>query len=443
MVDCKEMIPMTMNNNAETHNFKAYLFFWVGQVLSQLASYVVQFVIVLWIALDTKSPFLLGLAAFAGFLPFILVTPIAGVFVDRWSRKKVIISMDFLQAATTVILYYLFLIKIVTIWHILALSAIRGVFQGFHMPATEAIVPILVPKERLNRVNGLNQLMFGLVGLIGPMIATLLLLFWEIREILLIDPLTFLVAVIPAIIIKIPSIKRESSIEKKPSFKGEFTEGILFIRDRRGLLSLLSLFTTVNLLMQPFYVLFPLFLLNVHSVHGEKELSVVLALLLGLQQVGLLIGAVFMSSWKGFKRNVVGVTLGIFSSYLCLLMFVFTPPGSSAFLILGVLMLINGFSTPLSNVPSQTIWQSVVPPDKMGRVMSVRTTIAWSAIPVGMLLSGVFAEIIGILPLFLVCAILGLMSLGYCWFMTDLPNIEKTLLHSEIVSVTVPVIAEG
>jgi len=443
MVDFSGLIPMSMNKQAETHNFNAYLFFWIGQVLSQLASTVVQFVIVLWIALETESPLLLGLAAFAGFAPFIVVTPIAGVFADRWNRKKVIISMDFLQATTTLILYILFLIEIVNIWHVLILSAIRGVFQGFHMPATEAIVPILVPKEKLSRINGLNQLMFGLVGLIGPMTATLLLLFWEIREILLLDPLTFLIAVIPAIIITIPSIKRENPIENKSSFKEEFAEGILFIRERRGLLSLLSLFTTVNFLMQPFYVLFPLFLMKVHSISGEKELSGVLALMFGLQQAGTLIGSVFMSSWKGFKRNVVGVAIGIFISYFCLLMMVLVSQGSLAFFILGVVLLINGFSIPVSNVPSQTIWQSVVPPDKMGRVMSVRTTIAWFAIPIGMLFSGVLAELIGIHQLFLVCALIGLMSLVYSWFMTDLPHIEKTLLPSEVVTVSVTAIPES
>jgi DHA3 family macrolide efflux protein-like MFS transporter len=434
MVDFNEMMPMTLNNSVESHNLKAYLFFWIGQMLSQLASNVVQFVIVLWIALETRSLFLLGLAAFAGFAPFIITTPLAGVFVDRWSRKKLIISMDFLQALTTLLLYLLFLLNMVTVWHILVLSAIRGVFQGFHMPATDAIVPILVPKENLNRINGLNQLTFGLVGLVGPMAATLLLLFWEIREILLLDPVTFLIAVIPTLIINIPSIKKESSIEKKSSFKAEFQEGIFFIRDKRGLLSLLSLFTTVNLLMQPFYVLFPLFLLNIHSVHGEKELSGIMALLFGVQQAGMLIGSVFMSLWKGFNRNVVGVVIGILTSYVCLLMIVLIPPSGYAFLIIGGIMFINGFSIPVSNVPSQTIWQSVVPPNKMGRVMSVRSTIAWFAIPVGMLLSGIVAEIIGILELFLVCAILGLMSLVYCWLMTGLPDIEKTL-QSEITSV--------
>ncbi|MFX1511239.1 MAG: MFS transporter [Promethearchaeota archaeon] len=433
MVEKEGLSFLTSSTTQETYNLRAYLFFWIGQMLSHLASTIVQFVIILWIALETESSFFLGLAAFAGFAPFILVMPIAGVFVDRWSRKAVIISMDFLQAVTTAILFFLFWIEAVSIWHILLLSALRGVCQGFHMPATEAIVPLLVPPEKLSQMNGLNHLMWGLVGIIGPLIAALLLSFWEIPQILLLDPLTFLIALIPVLIIQIPTLMKDEVATKKPSFQKEFSEGIVFIKERPGLLSLLSVFTIVNLFSQPFYVLLPLFLMNVHSV-GENELSGALALLLGVQQVGMLIGSIFMTTWKGFNRNVVGVTLGILFTYLCMLAIAITPPQSYALLIIGVVLWINGLTNPISNVSSQTIWQSVVPPDKMGRVMSVRTTIAWFVIPVGMLLSGILAEIIGITELFLACAILGLMSLVYTWFLTNFPNVEETLLPSEALA---------
>ncbi|MFX1512015.1 MAG: MFS transporter [Promethearchaeota archaeon] len=436
------MKPAISSNSQESPHFRAYLFFWIGQMLSHLASTIVQFVIVLWIALETKSSFILGLAAFAGFAPFIIITPIAGVFVDRWSRKKVIASMDFLQAATTAILFYLFWIEEVAVWQILILSALRGVFQGFHMPATEAIVPLLIPKDKLSRMNGLNHLMYGITGIIGPAAAALLLLYWEIGEILLLDPLTFLIAMIPVLFIKIPAVKKNQAVEGKSSFKMEFTEGIVYIKERYGLLSLLSVFTTVNLFSQPLYVLLPMYLMKIHSVRDE-ELSGTLALLLGIQQLGMVIGSLFMSIWKGFKRNVVGVCIGILAIYLSLLIIIITPIGPYAFLIMGVGMLIMGTVMPIANVSSQNIWQSVVSPDKMGRVMSVRTTIAWFVIPVGMLLSGILAEIIGITELFLACAILGLLSLVYTWFLTNFPNVEEALLPSEVLALPSPTPVEG
>ncbi|MFX0114956.1 MAG: MFS transporter [Candidatus Hodarchaeota archaeon] len=415
---------MTTPNSQKSFNLRSYLFFWLGQVQSQLGSLIVQFVIIFWIAIETESPFLLGIAAFAGFAPFIVLTPIAGVLVDRWNRKKIIAGMDFLQAVTTSFLVFLFWIEIVAVWHILVILALRAVFQAFHMPATEAIVPLLVPPDKLSRMNGLNWFMWGIIGIIGPVVAAVLLAYWKIYEILLLDPLTFVFAIIPVILIKIPSVTQDQPTKEKQSFKTEFSEGIGFIRERRGLLALLSVFTAVNLFGQPFYTLFPLFVLVIHS--GSKE---DLAILMALSQIGMLAGSVLMSTWKGFRRNVVGVVFGILFGWVGYLIVIFAPIGDpNALLIIAAGMLLMGFTLPITNVSSQTIWQQVVPPEKMGRVMSVRTTIAWFVIPIGMLLGGVLAEIIGIVTLFFVCAVLGLSCLAYSWFMTNLPNVEKALL---------------
>ncbi|MFX0117102.1 MAG: MFS transporter [Candidatus Hodarchaeota archaeon] len=418
---------MIETKDEKSYNFRAYLFFWIGQMISHLGSNILQFVIIIWIAWEYDSTLLLGLSAFAGFAPFLVITPFAGVLVDRWSRKKLIVSMDFLQGAATVALILLFWINAVNILWILLILALRGAFQAFHMPATEAIVPLLVPPERLSRMNGLTWLLFGVIGIIGAPIAVLLLLYWEVHEVLLLDPLTFLIALIPALIIKIPSVKEKQSVTEKPSFKAEFSEGLSFIKERRGLLSLLSVFTAVNFFSQPFMILLPLFLLRVHSF-GKAEF----ALLVAVQNIGMLAGSLLMSTWKGFKRNVVGVVFGILVSWIAWIVVIFTPAGNSyALLIMALALLIAGFTLPITNVSSQTIWQQVVPPDKMGRVMSARTTIAWLVIPVGMVLSGVLAEIIGIVPLFFTSAMLGLACLAYSWFIMGLSDVEKGLIPTD------------
>ncbi|MFW9916918.1 MAG: MFS transporter [Candidatus Thorarchaeota archaeon] len=421
---------MTASNSEKQYNLRAYLFFWIGQMLSQLGSNIMQFVIIIWIAWEYNSSLLLALSAVAGFAPFILITPFAGVLVDRWSRKKVIIAVDFAVAMTTTVLIFLFWIKLDQFWlliAILVLGAIRAVFQAFHMPATEAIVPLLVPPEKLSRLNGWTWLVWGLIGIIGAPVAVFLLLYFEIYEVLLVDPLTFLIALIPALIIKIPSVKDDQAVKEKVSFKTEFAEGLGFIKERRGLLSLLSVFTAVNFFSQPFVILLPLFVSQVLS-KGKTELAILIA----VQNIGALAGSILMSTWKGFKRNVVGVVFGILVSWIAWLIVIFTPPAdANALVIIALALLISGFTLPITNVSSQTIWQQVVPPDKMGRVMSVRTTIAWFVIPFGMLFSGILAEIMGIVQLFFVSAVLGVACLAYSWFMTGLPDVERVLLPTE------------
>ncbi|MFX1538138.1 MAG: MFS transporter [Promethearchaeota archaeon] len=422
---------MNATNNQKSYNLYAYLFVLFGQIQSHLGSNVVQFVIIFWIALKTNSPFILGLAAFSGFAPMVFLTPFAGVLVDRWSRKKIIVSMDFMQAVITVVLVYLFWIGEFAIWQVLVVLALRSIFEAFHMPATEAIVPLLVPPKNLSRINGLTFLMQGLIGVIGPVLAVFLLNYWEIYEILLIDPLTSIIAVISVLLINIPSVKKNQSDEEKLSFKTEFSEGITVIKKKDGLLALLLTFTTSNLLMQPLFTLLPLFVIQVHFGGSED-----LAFLLALNQVGVLFGSLIMSVWKGFKRKVIGVVLGHLFSYLGMIIIALTQPADpNAFLIMGAAMVAIGILIAVVNVCSQTIWLSVVSPDKMGRVMSVRTTIAWFVIPIAMILSGILAEISEMRSLFFVCAVVGLLCLAYLWFRTSLPNIEKSPLSVEEVVV--------
>lgn len=139
-----------------------------------------------------------------------------------------------------------------------------------------------------------------------------------------------------------------------------------------------------------------------------------------------------MSTWKGFTRNVVGVVFGMAILWITWIVVIFTPTGdANALVIIAVARFAAGFTLPVMNVSSQTIWQQVVPPDKMGRVMSVRSTIAWFVIPIGMLSSGILAELVGIVPLFFTCTVLGMAFLAYSWLMTGLPDVEKALLPTE------------
>jgi len=157
-----------MENQAGEVTFRSYLFFWSGQLISLLGSSIAQFVIIWWITLETGSALYLSIASLLGLAPMVILTPFAGVLVDRWSRKALIGVVDFLQALATAALIFLFWLGSVSIWQVLALLTVRGIFQAFHSPAVSAIVPSMVPKAKLSRINGLNYLLAGVVTLMGP-----------------------------------------------------------------------------------------------------------------------------------------------------------------------------------------------------------------------------------------------------------------------------------
>ncbi len=388
--------------------------------------------IIWWITIETQSALYLALSVTLGFGTQVALTPLTGVLVDRWSRRQLIAIVDLLQAIVTFGLIYLFFTGNVIIWYVLLILSIRGALQAFHLPAVQAIIPVLVPRSKLSRMNGLDYFMNGLILLIGPILAVLLLTNWEIYEILWVDVLTFMIAVIPLLLITIPSIKHKASVVKeKVSFQREFMEGLRFIKKTPGLLTMLMVFSITNFFMPAVFILLPLWVTVVHNAGVEQ-----LAFLMALQQVGMIPGAALMTVWKGFNRKVVGVVIGILLGYVGLLLITLAPIGS--FWVMGIGMVLVGLTVPISNVSSQTIWQSVVPLNLQGRVFSVRVTIAQASLPIATLISGILADIIGLKLLFLIFIVLGLVSIAYSWFMTSLPQIEQALTNNNLDLIITP-----
>ena len=196
-----------MEVQANQGTFKSYLFLWSGQLVSLLGSSIVQFVLIWWITLETGSPFFLALASFLGLVPMVVLGPLTGVIADRVNRKVLIFTADSLQALATFVLIVLFWFDVVSIWLVLTLLTVRGVFQAFHLPTVNAIVPSMVPQDKLSRMNGLNYLFTGAMTLVGPVAGAVLLSFWAVHQVLWVDVATFLVAVVPLLPIALASLK--------------------------------------------------------------------------------------------------------------------------------------------------------------------------------------------------------------------------------------------
>ncbi len=426
------MTEFNRNEEKSDTNLRGYLVFLVGQWISMFGSNVVGFSIIWFLTITTGSTFVLGLATFLNFAPFIIATPVAGVFIDRWSRKKVIAFVDFMQAFFTVVLIGFFLIDIFNPLELVAilliLNTIRALFGAFHTSAVDTLLPIMVPKEQYSRINGINYLVNGIIGgIAGPIIGafTLEVLLIPLKTILWLDVITFLVAIVPTVLISIPKVKRKIlETKERPSFRFEFSQGMIFIKETPGLLALLFVFTGANFFMTPFYVQLPLFVTSIHLGDASQ-----LAFLFTAQQAGMLIGSTVMSSWKGFENHARGVALGLFLGYFGFFIMLSAPIGY--FEIAGIGLFLAGFTLPVANVSSEAIWASTVPQDILGRVYAVRRTLAQMSAPVAMLLSGIVAEFIYLPSVLVTCAISGMLVLGYSWFLTRLPEVEKIIAIKE------------
>ncbi|WXG46668.1 MAG: MFS transporter [Candidatus Atabeyarchaeum deiterrae] len=433
--------------SSEKKNLRGYVAFWSGQLVSTFGTNVVQFAVTVWIAFATGSPLMLGYAAFFAFGTQIAFTPIAGVFVDRWSRKKVIAISDALQALAALILIYLFLNGQATVWIVIAVLAVRGGLGAFHDMAVQAIIPLMVPDRLLSRMNALNYFAVNLIGSIGPLVGALVfaLLGGDLSRILWVDVITFLIAVIPTVIVRIPRVIMERSSGKKRSFRRDFGAGVSFIRETKGLTTLLSTFAIANFLLTPLGLLLPLFSIEFVAMGDTARAPILYGILVTLANAGSLVSALFMSFHKGLKRNVVGVIGGMLLGATGMLLVALSPnlgPMLSSLTPEGLLwiaaigMTLNGLTVPIANVSSQTIWQQVVPPEKLGRVFAVRITFAQVTVPIAMLFTGYAATYFGMQFVILLCAILEILALGAAWTLTTLPHVEDTILAKKLSSQT-------
>ncbi|MFX0141789.1 MAG: MFS transporter, partial [Candidatus Hodarchaeota archaeon] len=280
--------------------FTSYILFWIGQLISLLGSSIVQFAIIWWITLETESAVFLSIAAVITFLPQVITIPIAGVFADKWNRRLALIVIDFSQAFFTFILVLIFLGGVGTVWIVVLFNCIRSIFQAFHMPTVDAIVPAMVPKDKLTRMNSFNNLFTGLIRFIGPIIGAVVMAFWSIDQILWIDVITFIIAVIPLLFISVPSVERDQEKEADYSFIKEFKEGIGLLKTTPGFLILAFWSLLVNFLSVPFGTLLPYF---VKVTHFGTESH--FAMLLVFVQIGSIVGALVISIKKNWRRKIL------------------------------------------------------------------------------------------------------------------------------------------
>jgi len=404
-----------METPASSQSFKHYLFFWSGQLFSLLGSTIVQFVIIWWITVETEDLTIISVASFFSFLPQFIFGPLAGVFTDRWNRKLMIALSDFFQAITTLSLVLLFLFDIQQIGMIILINSIRGLFQGFHWPAVNAIIPLMIPKKHLSRMNAINYIFTGLVNTMGPVIAGTLLLILPIDQILWVDILTFLFAITPLLLIRIPPLPKKEKIRKEKSYFGEFKIGLKAIKIVPGLLTLLFVATILNFLGTPFSTLMIFFVEVTHFGTVENT-----AFVLASIQAGMFVGAIIVVIKKVWKKKILIIFLGIFVGEIGHLILALAP--SRNFTIISIGGFIFAFIVPFVNTMFLTILQTVIPPDKQGRVMSNVITIVTLVSPLGMIISGPIAQVIGIEVLFISSSLLNIIFIVIVWMFSNIRN---------------------
>ena len=369
---------------------------WTGQALSLLGSQLVQFAIIWYLTTSTNSATTLAIASMMGLLPQVVLSPFIGTWVDRGNRRFIMMAADATIAVATIFLVMLFAIGRVETWHIFGMLFIRAVAGGFHESAFGASVVLLVPKEHLTRVQGINQALYGGLSIISAPLGAYLLSVLPIQGILSIDVVTAIIAITILVFIQIPQPVRKD--EAPSTFWQDFAEGFRYISAWRGLVIVLILAMVINFFFSATEPLTPL-LITQHFEGGADKLALWLSLFAG----GTIVGGLILGVWGGFKRKILTALTGLILMGLCTVGIGIVS--TNMFVPALVLNTILGLLLPIINGSFGATLQSSISPDMQGRVFAFIRSAASLVSPLALIIAGPFADAFGIQPWFLIAGL--------------------------------------
>ena len=389
---------------------------WAGQAFSQFSSSVLQFAIVWHLTDKTGSALVLSAAMMMGFLPQGILGPFIGVFIDRYNRKMIMAVSDLIIAAASFIMVIAGQMGVLSTELILLVLLIRSIGSAFHTPCLQAVTPQIVPKDQLTRCSGYSQALESISQLFSPALAAVLYQSWSLSGIIFLDVIGALIAVFMLVISVIPELNHNENIGKIHVLR-EAKEGFQILRTKKGMLGLVLIGTLYTLAMMPTSALFPL--MSMSYFHGTSTNASVVEIVFS---IGLLIGSLILGRWGGTKNRIYTIIGSFLLMSFSLFVSGFLPPGG--FLVFAVCSWLMGISGPFYWGMYTPLLQSNFEAKYLGRVISLSSSIRLISGPLGLSVSGVFAERYGVEKWFLIAGALVLFASFLCLVIPSIRNCD-------------------
>lgn len=375
-----------------------FLLLWSGQAVSLLTSSILQMAIVWYLTQETGSAAVLTTATLVGFLPQAILGTFIGVFIDRHDRKRIMILADLCIALLGLILAASSLFGQIPIWLIMVVLCLRSVGSAFHFPALQAVTPSIVPKDELMRYSGYAQSFESLSMIISPAISAILFSIWNLNAIILLDVAGALLAVLAFCFVKIDKVDHTAKTSENPHLLRETLDGLRILRQTKGMTALIIIDATYALVYFPIGTLYPLITMNYFG-GGVAESGTVEVIF----SIGSLLGSLLLG-WFGNRISKMGTISKSIAIYGIGLIFtgMLPPSGLQIFMILSIVM---GITVPLYHGTQTAILQIKIREDYLGRIFSLSSSVSMITMPFGLVVSGLFADKIGLQNLFFAAGI--------------------------------------
>ena len=411
--------------------YRNYRLFFGGQVVSLAGTWITTTATSWLVYRLTGSALLLGLVGFAGQFPAFLLGPFAGIFVDRWDRRRLLVATQTVSMLQSVALAALTFSGHITVEAILVLNIVQGVVNAFDMPGRQSFLIALIDnKADLGNAIALNSSMVNVARLLGPSIAGVVIAATNEGWCFFIDGVSYLGVIVALVAMRIEPRPRSTS--KRPGALEQFIEGFRYAFGFRPIRSIILLLALVSLVGVPYSVLMPIFTTTVF--HGGPH---TLGFLMTSAGCGALAGAL----WLAQRRSVIGlgriIVVATTSFGAGLIGFSFARV---LWLAIPCLM-VAGFGFIVQMAASNTIIQTIVDDGKRGRVMSFYTMAFLGTVPFGSLIAGWMSVRIGAPHTLLVGGIACLA--GAAWFAAELPAIRTAVRPIYVSLGILPQVAAG
>lgn len=373
---------LAMINN--TNNWKRHVScFLTAQTISLFGSSLVQYAIVWYITLTTSSGKMLTLSTLCGFLPQIGISLFAGVWIDCYNRKWMIMIPDLVIAAATLALATAFWSGHRQVWFLFAALAVRSAGTGIQTPAVNSVIPQMVPREHLMRVSGINSTLSSLTMFLAPAASGALMSVAPLEEALMIDVMTAAVGVGITAFVRIQACERKNG--EGATALEELREGFDYLRNSPFVRRLLVFQVTVLFLISPSAFLTPLMVSRTFGPEVWRLTASEMTYSLGMVAGGLLITA-----WGGFGRRL-DTTLLAGAVYGGIMIGLGMAPVFGLYLVFNMAI---GITSPCYNSPITVSIQERVEPAMHGRVFSLMQISTACALPLGMAVFGPAADLV-------------------------------------------------
>jgi MFS transporter, DHA3 family, macrolide efflux protein len=405
---------------------------WLGQAASLLGSSIVQFALVWWLTLQTGSATVLAIASLVGVVPTIVLGPFAGALVDRLNRRLVMIVADGGIATATALLIVIYVLGWMQPWHVYVILFLRAIGGTFHWPAMQASTSMLVPKDQLTRIGGMNQTLSGLMSIVSPPLGALVVSVLPLYGALGIDIVTALIAISTLLFITIP----------QPTLSGiapaghplrillqDVSVGFRYVVRWQGLLILVTMFSVINMVSSPIGALLPLLVKRIFS-GGPLQLGSIES----VWGLGIILGGLGLSAWGGFKRRMLTTILGLFGQGVGIMVIGLAP--SSGFWLVLVGIFVIGVMNSLTNGPLLAVMQATVAPEVQGRVFTTMGSLSSLLTPVGLALAGPLSDALGLRIWYIITAVLCIGGAAMALLVPAVRNFEKEAPVAEVASST-------